>query len=124
VPSWKPDAATAATLAKLPKQFTSISVSDPRPALRIILSFAPLAARIVQQVLQQSGVKDFPIDVGALPNAHEATRHLFPNVAVTTDDGKSLRQETRASLDLPLDILGLDSYTVLILLGVFGAGVL
>ncbi len=115
VPSWKPDAATAATLAKLPKQFTSISVSDPRPALRIVLSFAPLVARAVQQALQQSGVKEFPIDVGALPNAHEVTRHLFPNVAVTSDDGKSLRMDSRSSLDLPFDLVGVDSYTVIVL---------
>jgi hypothetical protein len=123
VPSWKPDASTAAALAKLPKEYTSISVSDPRPALRILLSFAPLVARGVQQALQQSGIKEFPIDVGAMPNAHEATRHLFPNVAVTTDDGKRLRQDSRASLDLPLDLIGFDSYTVL-LLGAFGFGFL
>src|SRR5262249_41432869 len=88
LPTWKPGPQTAATLAKLPKEFTSIAVSDPRPALRVLLSFAPLLARSAQQALQQSGVKDFPLDIGALPNAHEATRHLFPNVSVTTDDGK------------------------------------
>ncbi len=124
VPSWKPDAATAATLAKLPKEYTSISVSDPRPALRVLLSFAPLIARSVQQALQQSGVKYFPIDVGALPNAHEATRHLFPNVSVTTDDGKGLRLDSRSSLQLPLDFTGVDSYTVLLLGAVFGANIL
>jgi len=122
VPAWKPDAPTTAALAKLPKEFTSITVSDPRPLLRVLLSFAPLVARSVQQGLQQSGVKDFPIDVGALPNAHEATRHLFPNVAVTTDDGKVLRLESRSSLDLPFDIAGVDTYTVLVL-GFLGARV-
>jgi hypothetical protein len=119
VPSWKPDEMTAATLAKLPKEFTSISVSDPRPLLKVLLSFAPVLARAVQQGLQQSGFKDFPIDVGALPNAHEATRHLFPNVSVTTDDGKVLRQDSRSSLQLPIDLTGIDSYT-LILLAAFG----
>jgi hypothetical protein len=115
LPTWKPDPQTAATLAKLPKEYTSISVSDPRPALRVLLSFAPLIARSVQQGLQQSGVKDFPLDVGSLPNAHEATRHLFPNVSVTTDDGKVLRLDSRTSLQLPLDLAGLDSYTLLAL---------
>ncbi|MFL5342331.1 MAG: hypothetical protein ACJ8F7_19460, partial [Gemmataceae bacterium] len=120
VPTWKPDAQTAAALKALPKEFTSVSVSDPRPALRVLLSFAPLVARSVQAALQQSGVKDFPIDVGAIPNAHEVTRHLFPNVAVTTDDGKGLRLDSRSSLDLPLDFTGIDSYSVLIL-GFFAA---
>jgi hypothetical protein len=115
VPSWKPDAATAATLAKLPKEYTSISVSDPRPALRILLSFAPLVARAVQQGLQQAGVKEFPIDVGSIPNAHEATRHLFPNVAVTTDNGKALRMDSRSSLGFPFDAVGVDTYAVLAL---------
>src|SRR5207253_140192 len=114
-PSWKPDAQTAATLKALPKEYTSIAVSDPRPALRVLLSFAPVVARGVQAALAQSGVKDFPIDVGALPNAHEATRHLFPNVSVTTDDGKVLRLDSRSSLQLPLDLTGIDSYSVLIL---------
>ncbi len=117
VPSWKPDAATAATLARLPKEYTSITVSDPRPVLRVLLSFAPLIARSAQQALQQSGVKDFPIDVGSLPNAHEATRHLFPNVSVTTDDGKVLRLDSRSSLQLPFDFTGLDSYSLLLLAG-------
>jgi hypothetical protein len=112
LPTWKPDTQTAATLAKLPKEFTSISVSDPRPALRVIFSLAPLVARTIQQALQQTGVKEFPIDVGALPNAHEATRHLFPNVSVTTDDGKALRLDSRSSLDLPLNFVGLDTYAV------------
>ncbi len=115
VPSWKPDGATAAALAKLPKEYTSISVSDPRPVLKVLLSFAPLAARSVQQVLQQNGVKDFPIDVGAIPNAHEVTRHLFPNVAVTTDDGKVLRLDSRSSLSLPLDLAGIDTYSLIAL---------
>jgi hypothetical protein len=124
VPAWKPDEATAATLAKLPKEYTSITVSDPRPVLKLLLSFAPVVARSVQQALEQSGVKDFPIDVGALPNAHEATRHLFPNVAVTTDDGKVLRMDSRSSLQLPLDLPGLDAYTLLALAAVFGFNLL
>jgi hypothetical protein len=119
LPAWKPDAQTAATLAKLPKEYTSISVSDPRPALRLLLSFAPLIARSVQQGLEQSGIKTFPLDIGSLPNANEATRHLFPNVSVTTDDGKRLRLDSRTSLQLPFDLVGLDSYTLLVLGGFF-----
>jgi hypothetical protein len=121
LPSWKPDPQTAATLARLPKEFTSVAVSDPRPALRFLLSVAPPLAKLVETVLQQSGVKNFPLDVGSLPNAQEATRHLFPNVAVTTDDGKVLRLDSRASLQLPIDV-GLDSYALLALLASVAGG--
>jgi hypothetical protein len=118
LPTWKPDDQTAATLARLPRRFTSVAVSDPRPALRALLSFAPPVTRGLQQVLQQSGLKEFPIDVGSLPNAHEATRHLFPNVSVTTDDGQVARIDSRSSLPLPLAVGGVDSYS-LVALAVF-----
>jgi len=36
-----------------------------------------------------------------IPHARMATNHLFPNITVTTDDGKKIRSETRASLALP-----------------------
>ena len=31
---------------------------------------------------------------------------------ITTDDGKVLRQETRASLSLPFDVTGIDTYAL------------
>ena len=37
-------------------------------------------------------------DVGLVPNAYEATRYLFPNVTVTTEEGGKLRSTTRSSL--------------------------
>ena len=59
-----------------------------------------------------SASKDTKFEVGSLPNAHEATQHLFPNVSVLSDDGKTLRLETRSSISLPLDLTGLDTYAV------------
>jgi len=41
--------------------------------------------------------------------------HLFPNVSVTTDDGKVLRLDSRTSLQLPFDLAGIDTYSLLIL---------
>ena len=38
---------------------------------------------------------------GVIPHAQDAVRHLFPNITVTTDDGKQVRSVTRASLALP-----------------------
>ena len=113
--AWKPGPRVKKSLAELPKEFISISYSDPRPSMKQILSIAPLIAGTAN-----SFAPDSKFEVGSLPNAQEATRRLFPNVSVTSDDGKTLRLETRASLQLPFDITGLDTYSVFIFLGLFG----
>ncbi len=105
--AWKPDQRVNKSLADLPKEFISISYDDPRPTVKEVLSIAPLIGGVVN-----SFTPDSKFQVGDLPNAQEATEHLFPNVAVTTDDGKTLRLETRASLALPVDVTGLDAYAV------------
>ena len=112
--AWKPGPRVRKSLAQLPKEFTAISYSDPRPSLKEILSIAPLIGGAVN-----SFVPDSKFDVDSLPNAQEATRHLFPNVSVTSDDGKTLRLETRASLQLPFDLTGLDTYSIFIFFGFF-----
>jgi hypothetical protein len=109
LPSWKPGGAAAAAFEQLPREFTSVSVSDPRPGLKQLLAIAPLIGAAAQ-----SAIKEFPFDVGALPNANEVTRHLFPNVSVSSDDGQALRLETLASLDLPVNLSGLDAYAVVL----------
>ena len=112
--AWKPNQRVQKSLAELPKEFISISYDDPRPTIREVLSIAPLIGGSVN-----SFTPDSKFEVGSLPNAQEATEHLFPNVAVTTDDGKTLRLETRASLSLPVDVTGLDTYAVFLFFGVF-----
>jgi hypothetical protein len=107
LPAWQPESSTTAALEKLPKEFVSISVSDPRPSVKQILSLAPLAGGAIN-----SFVKESKFDVSTIPNAQEATRHLFPNVSVVSDDGKTLRMETRASLALPFDLTGIDTYAL------------
>jgi hypothetical protein len=109
LPAWKPTGMVAASLKHLPDQFVSVSYSDPRPSVRQILSVAPLIGGLVDSLNPEAN-----FDVGSLPNAQEATSHLFPNVSVTTDDGKTVRQETRASLALPIDLTGLDTYAIFI----------
>jgi hypothetical protein len=105
--AWKPDEKTKAALEKLPKEFVSVAWSDPRPSVKTVLSIAPLIAGSIN-----SFTPDSKFEVGSLPNTQEATRHLFPNVAVTVDDGKTLRMESRASLELPIDLTGVDSYAL------------
>jgi hypothetical protein len=105
--AWKPDPRTEKALGALPKEFTSVSYSDPRPGMSQLLSIAPLIGGAINSFSPETN-----FDVGSLPNAQEVTRHLFPNVSVTSDDGKMLRQETRASLALPLDVTGIDLYAL------------
>lgn len=101
LPVWKADAKLAKSLAAFPQEFTAIAVSDPRPTVQFLLSLAPTAMNLANSFLPQAlpGARAF--EIGVIPHAQEATRHLFPNISVTTDDGKKIRTETRASLALP-----------------------
>jgi len=110
LPVWKPSTRVAGSLDRLPGEFGAVMYADPRPTLKQLLSIAPLIAGTIN-----SFQKDFQLDVGSLPNAHEAASHLFPNVTVVTDDGTTIRVETRASLSLPFDANGLDLYAAFIL---------
>jgi hypothetical protein len=110
MPAWKPSPDVVDSLKKLPQEFISISYSDPRPTLKQLLSIAPLIGGTVA-----STSPEMNFDVGGLPNAQEATRHLFPNLSVTTDDGKTLRNESRNSLELGFDLSGIDTYTLFVL---------
>jgi len=115
LPTWKPSETTRAAFAKMPKECVSISVSDPRPSVKQILSITPLILGAIN-----SFAKDVNLDVGSVPNSHEVARHLFPNVSVVTDDGKTIRQEARASLALPFDLNGIDTYGLFIAFSVLG----
>ena len=61
-----------------------------------LLAFGPPLAGLIKSFVPGSN-----LEVDTFTNANEVTRHLFPNVSITTDDGKTLRMETRASLALP-----------------------
>jgi hypothetical protein len=88
-------------LDAFPKEFVSLSVSDPRPTVKLLLSLAPPALSLINGLSSQFLPASPQFDVTLIPNVHEATRHLFPNITVTTDDGMRVRMDTRASLNLP-----------------------
>jgi len=96
VGSWKPGPQAQMGFTKLPQEFVSVYYSDPRPTLNFVLSLAPLVGGVVESFLPDSR-----FDVGLIPNAHEVTRHLFPNITVGTVKGNVIRLDTRASLALP-----------------------
>ncbi len=101
LPTWKADAKLTKALTAFPKEFTAISVSDPRPTVQGLLSLAPAlmsgANTILPIVLPGAPI----FDVSVIPHAQDAVRPLFPNITIVTDDGKKVRSETRASLALP-----------------------
>lgn len=99
--SWKASKNLTKALEAFPKEFTAISISDPRPTVRALLSFAPTLMTIANSVLPQVLPGAPVFDVSVIPHAQDAVRHLYPNITVTTDDGKVIRSVTRASLALP-----------------------
>jgi len=110
--AWKPSVKVKEQLEQLPREFQSISYTDPRPTIRELLSIAPLIAGAVVSFNPETS-----FEPSTIPNAQEANRHLFPNVTVSTDDGTRVRLESRASLPLPIHLTGIDSYGLFLVLG-------
>jgi hypothetical protein len=111
---WKPDAATAARLAKLPQDGCGLQFCRPESTAQNLCVVGPL---LIGQFslfgrFNQSESDYDPIDVGMVPNGHEVARHLFPNLTVTRDDGKTIRIEVNESFSLPGEAIGLEPIVV------------
>jgi hypothetical protein len=98
LPVWTPGNRLKENLDKFPGEYVAVSVSDPRPTVRFLFSLLPTIVAGINSASQFTGIS---LDVSLLPNAQEVVQHLFPNVSIATDDGATLRFETRASLALP-----------------------
>jgi hypothetical protein len=109
--AWKPSAKVRELLDQMPKEALSISYSDPRPTLKQLLSLGPIIGGAVVSFNPETS-----FEVSSIPNAQEVTRYLFPNVSVATGDDKFVRIESRASLPLPLDLAGIDTYGIFLLI--------
>jgi hypothetical protein len=102
LPAWKTSEKMQKLLGPFPKEMTGIKVSDPRPGVKFLLSVMPPALTVLNAVMEQfGGGHGTGIDVNLVPNAYEATRHLFPNITVITDEGGKLRSVSRSSLPFP-----------------------
>jgi hypothetical protein len=55
----------------------------------------------------KSGGQPF-LEAGIIPHGGEAAKHLFPNVCWCRDDGKTMRWESRDSLWMPLEFMGVE----------------
>jgi hypothetical protein len=105
--AWKPSPRAQKSLDQLPKEVLGMTYSDPVPTMHLAMSLAPLIGGFYK-----SFEPDSTFEVGSIPTTQEVTRHLFPNVSVFTDDGKTVRLETRDSLVLPFDFTGAELYGV------------
>jgi hypothetical protein len=110
---WKPDAATAARLAKMPTDGCGLQFCRPESTVQNLCCVGPLFVgtfALRGRFMETESDYD-PFDVGLIPNGHELSKHLFPNLTVTRDDGKTVRIEVNESFSLPGEFIGLEPIT-------------
>jgi hypothetical protein len=102
LPGWKANAEIQKILDGMPKEMVAIQISDPRPGIKGVLSVAPTLVALVNMMLEQAPIGfKLDLEVNLIPNAYEATQHLFPNVIVTSDNGTRERTISRMSVFFP-----------------------
>src|SRR5262245_47427405 len=105
LPAWKPDERTARAMAAIPPDPAAVQYTDPRPTVKLLLGAGqPLAGYLTSE----KDVREF-FDPALLPNPDEACKPLFPNLVWIHNDGKTMRWETRESLALPFEMIGVDA---------------
>jgi hypothetical protein len=114
---WKPDDATAKRLAKMPAG-CGLQYCDPRPTVTTLCVLgAPFLSALNLLDGDESEEEFDPIETSIIPNAYELNKHLFPNLTVTRDDGKTIRVEVNESFSLPFEMFGVESFGFLAALG-------
>jgi hypothetical protein len=96
---WRVPAVAAEVLALAkrkagPGKIAALTVTDPRPAMTLGLSFLPLISRYVNAA-------GLAFDVTKVPNAQALTEWQFPGVTVFYDDGHALRWESLSAVEAP-----------------------
>ena len=110
LPMWKPDAATAARLNRMGPDVVGIQFCDPRSTVQNVCCIGPLVIGTLGRFNNNTQGDFNPIDVGLIPNGLELSRHLFPNLTVTRDDGRTVRVEVNESFSLPLEFIGAEPF--------------
>ncbi len=107
LPSWTPSREIAAALELMPKEFTSIAVSNPKATYRTLLAYAPLLAIGAQQALNESRMfppgTELPLKLADIPPTDVIVQPLFPNVIIGTSNDKGFQWYSRSSMpSIPL----------------------
>jgi hypothetical protein len=110
IPSWKPDSTTTARLAKISADACGIQFCNPKSTAENLCCIGPLFLGTfdLRNRFFQTESDYNPIDVGLVPNGHEVSKHLFPNLTTTRDDGKTIRIEVNESFSMPGEVIGLE----------------
>jgi hypothetical protein len=115
--SWKPDPDTARRLAKMPADAVGIQYCRPAAVVHNLCCIGPLFITAFSR-FGPGNTGDFePIDIGLIPNGHELGKHLFPNLTLTRDDGRTVRIDVNESFSLPLEFIGFEPFMFGILTG-------
>lgn len=108
---WQPDPETAARMAKMPTDPVGIQYCNPKSTVQNLCCVGPLFASLLGNLAFNRGNSegDFdPFDIGLIPNGHELSKHLFPNLTYTRDDGTTVRIEVNESFSVPFEFIGLE----------------
>lgn len=100
-PPWQ----TAERVGLIPheKNGTSWAYNDSRAGAQQLLTFGPIVIGAAQM-----GAGEPTIEVGTIPSGSVLMQRLKPNVTTMTDDGTTIRWETRGGLLLLGDAIGVD----------------
>lgn len=109
---WEPTDEVRNALAELPKEFTSISVSDPRPGYQTMMTWAPMAlgmfeSQVLPELARNGTPVEMPFGIQDLPAAEELTEPMFPNVTVSTVTEQGVIGQGRQSVPgIPIGNVG------------------
>lgn len=100
--SWQPSPLLRQVLSKAAQRspalrILSIHESDPRPVLKFVLSLSPTIATVLDSTMNGQ------FENRLIPNSQAFVEPLYPNVAITTDDGRRVRIDGYKSAPFPLD---------------------
>jgi hypothetical protein len=100
LPSWTMPEIVTKALSEMPRQYTSLTYSDPREGLRTALGLAPMLLSMAQMGLAKPGnpVGESPVSAADFPPPELITRALFPNVSVCSVNDREILWTSRASL--------------------------
>lgn len=108
LPKWAPDAETAARLARMPSDSVGVQFCRPSSTVQNLCAIGPLVLGQLTQFSGRNNPEFDPTEIGLIPNGHELSSHLFPNLTFTRDDGRTVRVDVRESFSLPLEFIGFE----------------
>ena len=101
---------TAARLAQMPSDSVGIQYCHPKSTVQNLCCVAPLFIGQIGQFSDRNNPEFNPAEIGLIPNGHELSGHLFPNLTATRDDGRTVRVEVNESFSLPLEFIGFEPF--------------